>query len=150
MFIKAYKRVKVSADQIQATFESEDMNAIIYTILRKADAQNLNSERKDIIFAKLQDVIDLVLNLYFAPDGTKLPQTGIDTALKATEERIGAEQTAEHHAELLSPKLVDVMSPKRVKSDMRTNNTISVAMSGGAASVVRNGLNVQRKLKGSR
>lgn len=148
IFINMSKGEKASADLLNSAFETDDVTAVIDTILRTGDAQESAGERKDKMDAKRREVITTIQKNYVSPEGLPLPLMRIENALEQIRVRIDLERDAEHQVEAMAPKLMAVLPMKRAKADFEGIVTVPVHMAGQVASVVRKHARVQRETYG--
>lgn len=149
VFTNASKGEKASADQLQSAFETDDVNAVIDQILRKGEAQESASERKDKMDAKRREIINAIHKGYQSPDGKPIPIPRIENALDTVRPRIDVEQDAERQIDAMSAKLAAVMPMKRAKSGMEGVISVPLHLSGAAASVIRKHARVHREAYGA-
>lgn len=148
VFVNAGKGTKASADQLKGAFETDDVTAVIETILRTGEAQESAGERKEKSESKRHEIITAIQKGYVAPDGRPLPVLRIENALNQIKPRIDVDQDAERQVNAMHAKLSAVMPMKKSSGGMEGTVSVPAKLAGSVSSVIRKHATVQRETYG--
>lgn len=149
VFTNAGKGTKASAEQLKEAFGTDQVTAVIETILQKGEAQESANERKDKLDAKRQEIISNIQKNYSAPDGRPLPVARIENALVQVKPRIDVDVDAGRQVTAMFQKLSSIMPLKKSSAGMEGIVSVPVRLSGVVSGVVRKHATVQRETYGA-
>lgn len=150
VFLNATKGTKASTEQLEASFQTTDVDTILDTIIRTGEAQESAGERKSRMDAKRAEIITAIHKTYATPDGKPLPLVRIENALAQIRPKIEVTVDAERQAEKLYPRLREVMAMKRVGGGMEGTVTVGADVAGAVGGVIRKHATVQRESYGAK
>lgn len=150
VWLNASKGLKASSDQLKQSFETDDVQAVLETILRRGEAQESAAERKDKLDSKRQEIITAIQKNYIAPDGRPLPVVRIGNALDQIKPRIDVDVDAERQVSAMLPKLTAVMPMKKSAGGMEGTISVPTHLAGAVSSAIRKHATVHREVYGDR
>jgi ribosome maturation protein SDO1 len=132
------KGSKASKELLVATFETDNLRAILEEIVLKGDVQLSAGERKDKLDAKRQEVIAYIHKNYVDPGkGTQVPMKRVELALDKLRPRIDADQPADRQVAAMMGKLVDILPLRKGNAAISGVVTVPSRHMGAASGVVR-------------
>lgn len=149
VFINASKGTRASAEQLNESFQTDDVNAIIETILQKGEAQESAGERKEKHDAKRQEIIMAIQKNYVGADGRPLPVMRIENGLDQIKPRIDVDVDATRQVTAMFQKLSAVIPMKKSSSGMAGTVTVPSRLAGAVSGIVRKHATVERETYGA-
>lgn len=146
VFSDISKAEKASDQQLEVAFGTSVVEEVIDIILKEGDVQESESERKERMEAKHQEVISAIQKMCVTSDDKPIPTYRIESALKAIHAHIDIDGDASRQAESFYEKLTEVIPIKRAKTDMEAIITVPLALSGAASTIIRRHCTVQREI----
>lgn len=145
VFSDISKAEKASDQQLEVAFGTSVVEEVIDIILKEGDVQESESERKERMEAKHQEVISEIQKMCVTTDDKPVPTYRIENALKTIHAHIDMDGDAARQAESFFKKLTEVIPIKRAKTDMEAIITVPLAFSGAASTIIRRHCTVQRE-----
>jgi len=122
-----------SLEELMASFNTDDVKAIAKLIVDKGELQLNETERKEILEKKRNEIINYIHKYYIDPKTkTMIPVTRIDSALTEIKVRIDADQPVERQIQEIIKKLPGVLTIKRAEITglITTTNQFSGQVAG--------------------
>lgn len=136
--MNASKGKRASAEQLSASFGTDDVNVILELIIQKGDSQESAGERNQKATDKRAEVIAYISKHYVDPKSNRpIPVTRIENALKETKAKIDMTTPAPKQATALIPKLSTVMAMKKGGGTLIATVTVSTKVSSAVSSAIR-------------
>ncbi|GAB0498226.1 hypothetical protein MMPV_009708 [Pyropia vietnamensis] len=116
VFTNQSKGQRASQEQLAAAFgEDASPTAILTAIITKGDVQTSSAERTAKSEQRRREVLEYLVKYYVDPTrNLPIPLTRFENALTQVKARIDPAQSAEHQAEELVRKMVDIMPMRKV------------------------------------
>lgn len=145
VFLNIGKGTKASGEQLDAAFQTSNVNEVIELILQKGEAQESAGERKTKIDAKRHEIITAIQKNYGDRNSSQLPISRIENALSQIKPRIDIKVDALRQVEAMFSKLNDVLPMKRLSAGLEAKITVPIEMSGQASGIIRKYATVLRQ-----
>jgi len=105
---------RASNEELKAAFKTEDIKVIAKTIVDDGEIQFNDTERKEMIEKKRNEIINYIHKYYIDPKTkTMIPVNRIDNALTELKIRIDMDQATDKQIQDIIKKLPEVLSIKR-------------------------------------
>ncbi|KAI0561908.1 ribosome maturation protein SBDS-like protein [Gracilaria domingensis] len=145
VFVNARKATKASSEELNNSFQTDDVMQIIELILQKGEAQESGRERKSKMDAKKQEIINFIRKNYVTPEGHNLPTVRIENALAQVRPRIDVDVDATRQVNAMYQKLSAVMPMKKQSSGVEGTVIVPVHLAGQVSVVVREHCSILRE-----
>lgn len=149
VFTNASKGTRASAEQLNESFQTDNVEAVITTILEKGEAQESAGERREKMDAKKQEILTVIQKNYVSPDGRPLPMSRIENAVEQIKARIDVDQDATRQVTAMIPKLSAVMPMKKGSGGLQGTVTVASKLVGAVSGIVRKHATVLRETYGA-
>ncbi|CAN8070567.1 unnamed protein product [Agarophyton chilense] len=145
VFTNFSKGTKASSEQLNSSFQTDDVMQIIEQILKKGEAQESAGERKSKMDAKRHEIVSAIQKNYVYLDGCPLPLVRIENALNQIRPRIDVDVDALRQVNAMYQKLSAVMPMKKYRSGLEGTVIVPTHMAGQVSGVVRKHCTVLRE-----
>lgn len=146
VWINASKGKRASAEQLNSSFGTSDVNTIIELIVKTGDSQESDSERKQKLSDKRSEVIAYITKHYVDSKTDKpIPVTRIENALTQTKSKIDPLLPVAKQVTTLLPKLMSVLSMKKGGGNLIGTLSVASKFAGSVGGIIRKHSTVLRE-----